>query len=290
VSQINFQKKSPIKLNLSLEDNTNQILPKTKYMMKNYATWRKFRKNISENYYILPVEIKKYLPFLKSSALNLYLFYCLNANNEEGSSWYSTDSLAKALNTTSRSINNWNKELINLDLIHRSNDKKISSTTFLMPISDYYVEIKSQNIQSYLDTVYTDVDGDLISIAHLFQWRKNTNSDEYDQPYNVFLLTFEKNIVSEELNIKKKKYVLLEIEDEKMDNFASSFKIKEFKEDIYQFNSPLENEVKQKVLFKGIALATKFNLKHSDYRYVLETIVTISDNLKNINEENTKKI
>lgn len=278
------------RLSLSLKVASNEKLNDSEYLKKNYFSWRKFRKESNSNYYILPVEIKEYLPLIKSNALNLYLFYCLNANNENGTSWYSTDSLAKELDTTTRSINNWNKDLVQLGLILRVTDKNKSATTFLLPISDYYIKVISEDIGEYIENTNKKIDGELISAAHLFQWRKNSESEAYDQPYNVILLTFEKNIDFNQKSLKKRKYVLIETKEEQLDDFFIDVTAKNFNEDIYQFDSPLKNKFEGTVLFKGVALATKYNLKDNDYKYVLETLETISNILVDITDENVKKI
>ena len=275
------------KLKLPFNKGELKKLDKPEYMKNNYATWRKFRKDSNANYYILPVEMKKYLPLLKSNSLNLYLFYCLNSNNEDGTSWYSTDSLAKSLDASTRSINTWNNDLIDLGLIYRIHDGKKSATTFLLPLSNYFVKVISPDLNKYIQTANTDIDGELVSVIHLFQWRKNSEKEEYDQPYNVVLLTFEKTIHPKQTNgeiIKKKKYVLLEIEEE-IKEFSISLSAQNFQEDIYWFESPLEGKLPADILVKGIALSTVYNLKDKDYRYVLDTIETLSESIIHISED-----
>ena len=89
-------------------------------------------------------DISNYLPLLKSGPLSLYILYVLKANNDRGSSFWSIDALAKKLQTTTKSITNWNTKLIDLGLIRRLKGLGKSTTTVLLPTSPIIINEKNQ--------------------------------------------------------------------------------------------------------------------------------------------------
>ena len=91
-----------------------------------------------------------FLPHLNDGAVKLYLYYAVAANNDTGASWHSVDTISKKLDTTGRSIGNWNRQLENLGLIFRANTGKKSKTTFVLPLTSFAVKMSAQKIEQIL--------------------------------------------------------------------------------------------------------------------------------------------
>ena len=242
-------------------DNINQ-LNTINYVKDNFFNWRTCQSESIEPYYLLNTEFKKYLPYLTTGALKLYLHYCFSARNDTGESWYGRDSIAKELNTTTRSIDEWNSQLIDLNLIYRGSNNKSSTSTFILPISDYFLKIDDLNIEEYCETTNPSMDGNLVGCIHLFQWRKQTilrnNNKEsvYDKPYHLLVLIFEKKIN----NIIRKKFIVFS--DDSIDNYNSSLSAKKFQDITYKFESPFENDYlkSKEIKIQGFAINPSFNL------------------------------
>lgn len=113
-----------------------------------YKEWLDFVKTQkSVGYFIVSNDIEEYLPFIKSPAINLYLFYAAHAKNGKGFSFYSIDKLAEKLKVTPKTINNWNATLSDLGLIFRSPNSYHSSRTQLLPTTNFLIDPK-KNITS----------------------------------------------------------------------------------------------------------------------------------------------
>ena len=106
-----------------------------------YREWMKIKKE-QGGYFILANNILQYLPLLKNSAaINLYLYYTEVARNLEGFSWHSISTISKRLQTSERTINNWNNVLLDAGLILRNSGTKNSYVTQLLPLEDFLLNI-----------------------------------------------------------------------------------------------------------------------------------------------------
>ena len=93
--------------------------------------------------------LENYLPFIKSAAMNLYIFYAIHAKNEEGCSYYSNETIARKLNVSVKTISNWNKVLQDVGLIIRTPNPNNSSTTYMLPLSDFEINVSSASDQDF---------------------------------------------------------------------------------------------------------------------------------------------
>lgn len=261
-----------------------------------YGQWRNYNKGSKNTFHILPSGISNYLPYFSGKAMNLYLFYCLNSNNDTGESWYSTKTCSKKLQVTERSINNWNMTLEDIGLIVRAANNKTSKSTFLLPLSDYVIteEIGVVDyVKDYQKNEYKELtDGKLVSVINLFQWRKNPETKHYDVPYNVICLAFERTHYYEKADKKfmVRKFVLLG--EDTIDQEIET-KSNEFSKSVYRIGN--EEKLKtifrkehvtlgSEVIFANLAINSMFNLKDEFKKDVLELCISICDNRDSMEE------
>lgn len=91
-----------------------------------------------------------FLAHLNDGAVKLYLYYAVAAKNDTGASWHSVDTISQKLDTTGRSIGNWNRQLEDLGLIFRTSNGKKSKTTFVLPLTSFAVKMSEQRIAQVL--------------------------------------------------------------------------------------------------------------------------------------------
>lgn len=251
------------KLNLKLGKQKVGEYSKEGHYENNYKFWRQYRKNANEKFFMVPSEIIKYVSSIKSKAMNLYLYYSYRANNDSGKSWASVERAAEDLCISTKSVNNWNKELESLGLIARINEGKSSKTTYLLPITDYYYFEKNTTPENFIEFSDPVLDGDLMSIFHLFQWRKE-NSEEFTKPYNLTCLIFKRSYEPQEANNNNKFMVIKAVifEEKEFKKIRIDKTAKEFpsNQDAYLFESPKRSYAKD-VETIGVAITTKINLK-----------------------------
>lgn len=270
-----------------------------KKISENYEQWREFSKESKENFYILPSGLKKYLSFFDGKALNLYLYYCLHSKNETGESWHSTKKCADSLNVTERSINNWNKILEEIGLIKRTSTDKLSKSTFLLPISDFIVFEKRLSVDEFLKDYFKseyqrDLVGELVSIFNLYQWRKNMESNEYTDKYNVMCLVFERNHSPSKADVsfRVRKFVFISenLIDQTLKTVAN-----DIKDDVYRIedkNIILEIfressiTISNDVTVENMIINTKYNLKDFHKGRILELLNHLCDNRNQLGEMN----
>lgn len=119
-----------------------------------YQEWKKQQ---SVGYAILSNHIEDYLPYITAPALKLYLFYVIHANNDSGSSYYSNNSIARRLKVSEKTINNWNASLQDIGLISRTRAFNSSSTTQLLPLSDFIITLDSSiNSNNAIENLNTE--------------------------------------------------------------------------------------------------------------------------------------
>lgn len=257
----------------TLKRRNNIFDSESEYLGSNYNNWRSLQKDKINTFFQLYKSFFKYLPELKTGALALYLFYGFHSDNDKGNSWHSIDTIARELDTTERSINNWNKVLTDLGLILRVQGNTRSKITYLLPLSDYVVKI-DENIKKFIDDVYREnIDGELVAAYHLFQWRKRKGDEKYDVPYNLACFVFEKTYKSDKepyLEYPKRKFVTsndLSEDCAKIDIEKNPFNINQ---DGLPFKSHFLEGIIKDMDFKkdiseitttGIAIKTSSNLK-----------------------------
>lgn len=267
---------------------------KASIISESYEQWRNYTKESKDNFFIMPSGIKKYLPFFSGKAMNLYLFYCLNSDNRTGESWYSTKTCAKHLNVTERTINKWNEVLEAIGLIKRTSNNKTSKSTFLLPISNFIVKIDDmkspQYVSSYYESNYQqDIDGELVGVINIFQWRKDLEKKTYTVPFNITCLMFERSYSSHDINTTVRKFILIKdgIEQELKTNNN------DIKDDVYlidkgdtirkifreaKTNLPLE------VITSNIAVSSRFNLTSENNKEVMELLEAICEERTSLKE------
>lgn len=180
-----------------------------------FEDWREFNKESQKNFAIVPNDIVSYLSEFDNKALSLYLYYCLHARNNTGESWHSTNKCASELGVTVRSINNWNKVLEKMGLIFREANNQSSTSTFLLPISNYISVFQNTKLDEYLkkyneDNLQRKFEGDLKAVINVFQYRQNYDTKKFTEPYNVWLLIFEREHHTDSKTFVVNKYVVLE--------------------------------------------------------------------------------
>lgn len=279
-----------------LKSKTNISDNLTEYLSDNYKNWRTLQKDSSSPFFQLYTKFLDYLPALKTGAVSLYLYYGFHANNEKGDSWHSIDTIAEKLNVTKRSINNWNKDLCDLGLIYRVRGEEKSTKTYLLPLSDYFIDINT-SIDKYLEKYRKDIDGELVAIYHLFQWRKGDDG-EYNIPYNRSCFVFEKKYIADNYidpdtrkpkEYKIRKFVLtndIAEDSKKIDVDANSFG----KQPIYIFDSDILDIIitgipgleQSSIIPKGIAITSNHNLK--DNKDLIEILSEIRNKEDILNE------
>lgn len=180
-----------------------------------FKDWREFNKESQKNFAIIPSDIVSYLSEFDNKALSLYLYYCLHARNDTGESWHSTNKCASELGVTVRSINNWNNVLERMGLIFREPNNHSSLSTFLLPLSNYISVFQNTKLDEYLkkhneDNLQRNFEGNLKAVINVFQYRKNYDTKEFTEPYNVWLLIFEREYHTDSKTFVVNKYVVLE--------------------------------------------------------------------------------
>lgn len=261
-------------LNKNVENNSQNHLENT------YKHWREFRKGAKENYFIVPKELNEYLYHIHTRAINLYLYYCFRADNETGKSFPSVERAALDLKVSTRSINNWNDELERIGLITRISEGRSSKTTYLLPISNHYYYEKVLTPEEYIQNSSEEVDGKLKSVFHFNQWRKESkDSKDFNIPYNVTCLVYEKINKIEDVTFKIMKAILFT--EKEYNEFKINKEAKDFSNDVYKFETPI-NEKRFEVPIIGLAVTTSLNLKERNNMEVLEFIKDLNDSLEQL--------
>lgn len=273
------------KINLKLGKIEEEDYTSADHYGKNYKHWREYRKNLNQPFLMVPSEILSYVSSIKSKAISLYLYYCSRANNSTGRSWPSIETTAQDLSISSKSVNNWNNELESLGLIARINDNQSSKTTYLLPISDYYYLEKKLTPEKFYIATHRKIDGELIGVIHLFQWRKS-ETQTFTEPYNVTCLFFQRRYEPNETNMNKKKFNIIKavlFEEEKY----KDIRIDKTSDDFSAACPMYVFDVANRPCFEniptfGVAVATTINLKETKKQDdVLDLIQQLARGLEN---------
>ena len=236
-------------------------------MCEQYDTWRKNqdKSQLGSKFFILFKDFEDHLRDIPPGPLKLYLYYGFNSKNETGISWHSIDTIKDYFNVSEQTINNWNSELIKRGLIEReSKGNSRNKTTYLLPFSMNY--IKEKDTSRMNNDIFKAVYGFLYKAYHLFQWRKNTQSDEYNVPYNTYVLVYERIVEN-----AKNQYTAFEVN---IDDIYKNVEISEsvVKGDILRFYSNINLKdigVDSELSIQGIAVNTQYDLKKKKNIYEL---------------------
>ncbi len=247
----------------------------------NYKQWKVNLEATKTPYFMLSKVFDKHLREITSGALKLYLYYGFHSKNDTGVSWHSIETISEYFHVSEKTINNWNKELIERGLIYRdSKDNRRNKTTYLLPLSMVLYDISS--IDECSD-VFGNVNGEIVDVYHLFQWRKNDNIkdlDSYNVPYNLFIIV---------LKNRNDKITCLKYTD---NEYSNEIEEKNFYSDICKFKS--NYKVGQSIITKGIAVNSKINLKKDNHLYnLLSELIdedTDLDSYPKVNLINTETI
>ncbi|WP_294395614.1 helix-turn-helix domain-containing protein [uncultured Clostridium sp.] len=240
-------------IKLAKKDSSNKSIDNI--YKSNYKQWKVNLEKNKTPYFMLSKVFDKHLREITSGALKLYLYYGFHSKNDTGVSWHSIETISDYFQVSEKTINNWNKELIERGLIHRdSKDNRRNKMTYLLPLSMVlYEDIYS--IEEYKG--FEIVNGKIVDVYHLFQWRKNDDVNDvdcYNVPYNLFIIVLK----NEHGRITCLKYI-----DE---NYLNSIEGNIYS-DICKFDS--DYKFNDLVIVKGIAVNSKINLKKFNILYNL---------------------
>lgn len=273
-----------LNLSKSKEDEYTEV----KHNENNYKYWREHRKDGKQPFLMVPSEILNYLKSIHTRAISLYLYYCSRAGNNTGKSWAAVETAAKELDISTKSVNNWNRELEELGLIARINEGKSSKTTYLLPISNYTYFEKNTDPATFIEKSHPKIDGELISVFHLFQWRKE-DTEEFTKPYNVTALVFQRSYEIDDY--EKRKFAITKavfFEEEKYEKMSIDKKNEDFlKEEAYQFDTEKRPYALEIETF-GIAVSSKINLKETKKEN--EVVDLINQLVEGLENENIKDL
>lgn len=255
-------------MEFNLKKKTNIPNEESSFLKNHHSLWRKDLKDRNENFFMLYKDFANFLPELTTGALKLYLFYGFNAKNETGESWYSIDTIAEKLGTTSRSINTWNAELESLGLIYRVSENRSSKVTYLVPYTSQII-FSDVNVEKFMNDYrnnpnITKFIGEINQIYHVFQWRKNkavTEKDVYDKPLNLLSIELLKTYdFNNSKDNTKRTYMVFdlskysqfdgEIEDEYMSGSTP----------IFTFEETYKDKSLKGFKVKGVVVNTKVDL------------------------------
>ncbi|MDU4935715.1 MAG: hypothetical protein E6X43_10405 [Peptostreptococcaceae bacterium] len=254
-------------MSLKLAKANESSNDKHSLMCEQYDAWRKNqdKNQLGSKFFILFKDFEDHLRDIPPGPLKLYLYYGFNSKNETGISWHSIDTIKDYFNVSEKTINNWNSELIRRGLIEReSKGNSRNKTTYLLPFSMNY--IKEKDTSRLNNAAFKEVYGSLYKAYHLFQWRKNTQSEEYNVPYNTYVLVYERIVEN-----AKNQYTAFEVS---IEDVYKNVEINEsvVKGIILRFNSNIKLKdigVDSDLPIQGIAVNTQHDLKKKKNIYEL---------------------
>nr|WP_317333965.1 hypothetical protein [uncultured Romboutsia sp.] len=270
-------------MSLKLAKANESSNDKHSLMCEQYDTWRKNqdKSQLGSKFFILFKDFEDHLRDIPPGPLKLYLYYGFNSKNETGISWHSIDTIKDYFNVSEKTINNWNSELIKRGLIEReSKGNSRNKTTYLLPFSMNY--IKEKDTSRMNNDIFKAVYGFLYKAYHLFQWRKNTQSEEYNVPYNTYVLVYERIVEN-----AKNQYTAFEVN---IDDIYINVEISEsvVKGDILRFNSNINLKdigVDLDLPIQGIAVNTQYDLKKKKNIYELvKELIDVNTDLSQYEE------
>lgn len=254
-------------INLNLDKSREEKYTAQQHFGRNYEYWREYRQNLKQPFAMVPSEIVNYTSEIKTKALSLYLYYCYMANNKTGKSWAAIETIAAQMDVSTKSINNWNSQLEELGLIYRVSEGRNSKTTYVLPVSSFVHYEKVATPEQVIEYSKKEVDGELIGVFHLFQWRKEEGTDQYVVPYNVTCLAFQRRYLSKENPTDPKEFVITKavlFEEEEYKEIKIDQANENFSEttNAYLFETE-ERHYAVGIPTHGVAVTSKINLKET---------------------------
>lgn len=163
---------------------------------KQYKNWKSNmdKEKLNGKFFILYKDFEMHLKDISSGALKLFLYYGFHAKNDTGLSYHSIERCSQYFGVSEKTINNWNKELLSRGLIYRkSKGSKLNKNTYLLPFSMNLMTIQNSEIESLINNeVFEEAFGKAIKAFHLFQFRRSSDSKEFNIPYNTIVVVYEK--------------------------------------------------------------------------------------------------
>lgn len=154
------------------------------YILKYYhESWRAYNKDIKGGFFAIFNEFKDmHLKDIEAGALKLYIYFGLHANNKNGESWHSVETIAEYFDVQTRTVDYWIESLVKRNLIYRDKKNHRTVTTYLIPYSDTLMKaIPRRRHQTDNDDLIADIvqvvngaekiTGKIKGVYHLFQWR-----------------------------------------------------------------------------------------------------------------------
>lgn len=235
------------------------------FYIQQYSTWRNnlALKEFEAKFFILYKDFEIHLKDISPGALKLYLYYGFNARNETGILWHGIESISNYFDVSEKTINNWNKELLDRGLVAReSKNNRRNKTTYLLPFSLNLINLRDKNLINTPE--FNSVYGSQSRAFHLFQWRKgNKDNKEYNEPYHSLILLYEKEF--KKGSYKQYTAFHWSITDENENKLIDTDNVTT---DIFVFKSDLEI-TNVNVAIEGIAVNTKLSLKLDTVLYNL---------------------
>ncbi|MET2135186.1 MULTISPECIES: hypothetical protein [Lactobacillales] len=255
----------------------------------NYLKYKDSQKDSKSPYAIIDKKLSLYFPYLSNGAIKLYMLYVFQAKNNTGESWHSTQSQADSLNVTRRSIDKWNSELLNAGLICRLSNNKSSMSTFILPISDFQLICPRKNMIIYDNEQIENIDGKLNYIFHLYQWRKNKDTEKYDQVYGISCFIYERKIQLHKGNSSLQRTIRKIVVEDRgtTENIIFDHSNDELTDEFYLADLTYINSTDYANKFnidsirqQGFVLSSKFNLQNK--KELLKIVSELADDLESI--------
>jgi len=257
---------------------------------ENYFYYKNSQKDHKNPYVILDKELYKYFPFLSNGSVKLYMLYVFQAKNETGESWHSVQSQADLLNVSKRSIDNWNNELIKLDLIARISNNKSSTSTFVLPVSDFSIRNNNGSMIIVDNKQDNKIDGELKYIFFLYQWYSIGSEEKKEMKiYSETSYIYQKEVNYHDKSIRKRKIinqattgtVNLSISSNEVINDIYIIKNIDFIEGEYKEYFSQKKDVEK----FGFVISNKFNLfdKKTNLDIVSELSELVATNKEQLN-------
>lgn len=266
-----------------------KILPENPYENREktikdyYSSWREFNKGDSESKEKFAMLYKsflneKYLASLDGGAIKLYLFFCFNANNTNGDSWYSIAKIAEYFNVQTRTVDKWVKALVDQQLIYREQVNKRSFTTYLLPYSTSLLKAETngtytENNQDVIDDISNSLEkqkeilGSIVGVYHIFQWKSSkgrTKSIDNNVQWIMFI-TKRKNgvLIGHYYSLKNSSNYVVSVNDIDETYFFDS---------LYQYKN---------VNILGIALSDEIDIENNNFEAKKEMIEQLAEMNRN---------
>lgn len=183
-----------------------------------------------------------------------------------------------------------------MGLIFRESNNHSSLSTFLLPISNYISVFQNTKLDEYLkkyseDILQSKFEGSLKAVINVFQYRKNYETKEFTEPYNVWLLIFERKYNTDSKKFVVNKYVVLEnteiegqlnvsseeIENDLYRNKDDGFKVLDY---VRKNNITLDSNIITGEVIINSKYDLKLSAKDSDKRArAYELLLTLFDDL-----------